>query len=689
MHDSEQEHSSITGCRVTYESTIFYNEANKFSIIVVKTNDPRIPLQACSGRYYGDRMLRFTAVGYELPRTKAVELELDGEWVESKYGYQLQVEQWQEIVPQTADGLLAYLGSGLIKGIGPKTAEDIVATFGPDTLNILDNEPEKLLQIRGITEGKLKDIEESYAESRVLRNLMSLLGPFKITPATALKIYQNFGPACVDILKKCPYGIRNKQAKKRRCKRDMGIVEKMKKIPAAPSNLARWIDRNVMPHYLFYSYDRNQPATQVFCTYCEKFSVIKKPKTGKIFVCPQCKQKAIAKAQGRRAAYHEDRETCQVIQKISDEELLIRIFKARWVYKSKTNTPVKEIYENARLFIRAVGQEGTATDAYYYDSSYDSATHWRRGNRPKFSPYTSSYEADDTGAVYLPSLKRALQGTPWQYCALRQFYEPTKEIMQVSTYLRVYRRYPKLIEHLVKVGFEHIVADIVYRHGMGPEIDDTQKRTHCILRVNKEDLSMLRELNAGSDTLKACQQYTKLNLRGRQELLRWQLKNHVHTIPTQWLAYMTARKFMCYMDSQLPDYMQLKRAFLYRSPMEEAISTYSDYLQMCQGQNYDMKSSQVLFPKHCNEAHDELSRYIKKCRDEQTKRAFREVYTVRVVRVAIVRNLVGSVCRMQCQCASRTTIRCWKKSCQWKLLIIWKCICKWGISQLVKSLVFL
>lgn len=207
MHDSEQEHSGITGCRVTYESTIFYNEANKFSIIVVKTNDPRIPLQACSGRYYGDRMLRFTAVGYELPRTKAVELELDGEWVESKYGYQLQVEQWQEIVPQTADGLLAYLGSGLIKGIGPKTAEDIVATFGPDTLNILDNEPEKLLQIRGITEGKLKDIEESYAESRVLRNLMSLLGPFKITPATALKIYQNFGPACVDILKNCPYDL--------------------------------------------------------------------------------------------------------------------------------------------------------------------------------------------------------------------------------------------------------------------------------------------------------------------------------------------------------------------------------------------------------------------------------------------------------------------------------------------------
>lgn len=79
-----------------------------------------------------------------------------------------------------------------------------------------------------------------------------------ITILEALQIYQ--------------YGIRNKQAKARRRKRDADIVEKMKKIPAAPSNLARWIDRNVMPHYLFYVYDRNQSETQVFCSYCEKFS---------------------------------------------------------------------------------------------------------------------------------------------------------------------------------------------------------------------------------------------------------------------------------------------------------------------------------------------------------------------------------------------------------------------------------
>ena len=145
-----------------------------------------------------------------------------------------------------------------------------------------------------------------------------------------------------------------------------------------------------------------------------------------------------------------------------------------------------------------------------------------------------------------------------------------------------------------------------------------KKMLNCFHYINRKAREYLEQEMKDNDE--------KPNLRSRQELLQWQLKNHVHTVPTQWFAYMTARKFMRYMDSQLPDYMQLKRAFLYRSPMEEAISTYSDYLQMCQEQNYDMKSSQVLFPKHCNEAHDELSRYIKKCRDEQTKRAFREVY---------------------------------------------------------------
>lgn len=115
------------------------------------------------------------------------------------------MEQWREIVPKTKEGVLSYLGSGLIKGIGEKTAAEIVAKFGTGTLDILEKHPERLLEVRGITENKLEDIRTSFAESRMLRDIMTLLAPFKLTPKAALKIYQHFGPACMDLLKKSPF----------------------------------------------------------------------------------------------------------------------------------------------------------------------------------------------------------------------------------------------------------------------------------------------------------------------------------------------------------------------------------------------------------------------------------------------------------------------------------------------------
>lgn len=188
-----------------YDSRIFYNPSSRYCIIRAKSADTSIPKMARSSGRYKDHLIRFTAVGYEIPMMDAVELELEGQWVNSKHGVQLQVEQWREIVPQSEDGMISYLGSGLIKGIGEKTAAEIVARFGVDTVQILENHPERLLEIRGITENKLEDIKASYMESRMLRGLMTLLAPFKLTPKTALKVYQHFGPESMDILKKSPF----------------------------------------------------------------------------------------------------------------------------------------------------------------------------------------------------------------------------------------------------------------------------------------------------------------------------------------------------------------------------------------------------------------------------------------------------------------------------------------------------
>ena len=188
-----------------YEHTLFYDQKSKYCAISVKTSDPNIPQQARSAYKHRDNLIRFVAVGYELPLTNKVSMELDGEWKNSKRGLQLQVQSCTEIVPQTTEGIKGYLSSRLIKGVGDKTASMIVDRFGSDALKIIEKEPEKLLEIRGITPAKLEEIKASYMESRCLRDIMILLAPFQITPPTATKIYEHFGAKSVEILQKNPF----------------------------------------------------------------------------------------------------------------------------------------------------------------------------------------------------------------------------------------------------------------------------------------------------------------------------------------------------------------------------------------------------------------------------------------------------------------------------------------------------
>ena len=100
---------------------------------------------------------------------------------------------------------MGYLSSGQIKGIGSKTAEKIFQAFGMDTLRILDEEPERLLSIPGISEGKLKKIQESYLANRGARDVVAFLVPHGVTPNRAVKVYQAFGKEAMDILRRHPY----------------------------------------------------------------------------------------------------------------------------------------------------------------------------------------------------------------------------------------------------------------------------------------------------------------------------------------------------------------------------------------------------------------------------------------------------------------------------------------------------
>lgn len=421
--------------------------------------------------------------------------------------------------------------------------------------------------------------------------------------------------------------IRDRQAKVRRYKRDAVVRDKMRRVPQTPANLKRWADKHIMPHYLFYDYNNGRAKTQARCTYCEKFSVIERPKNNDVLRCPKCGQKVIAKAQGKRAAYHEDRETCQVIRQISPQELVVRIYKLYWFYAKGKDSIRKSAYEVMRIFVRSDDGKKTIVEPYYYDSGYDSVTRWRRGYHPGALFGMECFISEETGEIYLPGLEKALQGTAWEYCALRQFYERTAIPMQVSHYLKMYLQHPLLIERLTKVGFENIVADVVYQHGFSDALDEMQTKTHRILCVEKQEVSVLREQKTGVSLLKKYQAYVAIHLRGRAELFQWQLHNEVKEIPTDIFQYMTAEKFMRYIDAQFPIYCETRPANGYRDPtMETLVITYVDYLHICRRQAYDMKDKSVLFPKNCAAAHDREAERIQKINDAQKNKAFGMAY---------------------------------------------------------------
>ncbi|MHC9413411.1 SF1B family DNA helicase RecD2 [Clostridium perfringens] len=147
-----------------------------------------------------------TAVGV-LPHVKEGQnLKITGSWVNhSQFGKQFKVEECEEILPTSKDGIEKYLSSGIIQGIGPVTAKKIVNKFGEDTLNILDNNIEKLKEIEGIGKKKLETIIESYREQRELKNITIFLQTHGLSVNQCLKIYKKYGASSVDTVKNNPY----------------------------------------------------------------------------------------------------------------------------------------------------------------------------------------------------------------------------------------------------------------------------------------------------------------------------------------------------------------------------------------------------------------------------------------------------------------------------------------------------
>lgn len=194
---AEAERFKIKNCH--FKKAIFTKD--DFKIAVFKADKKDIP-KGKSNEFYGNNY--FTAIGY-FPTNSTIQLDLEGDWEKSKYGYQLKVTVFEEKVPATRDGIISYLSSGLIKGIGPTTAERIYDTFGNRTLEVIEGDPSQLLTVKGISPKKLEKIVSCYKETKGLKEILQYLAPYGVSPNKCIKIHQKFGGDSIRIVKENPY----------------------------------------------------------------------------------------------------------------------------------------------------------------------------------------------------------------------------------------------------------------------------------------------------------------------------------------------------------------------------------------------------------------------------------------------------------------------------------------------------
>jgi len=171
------------------KNIIYYNPSNNFTIANFETENETIIIK-----------------GTIINPVKGLPIEIAGEWTESyNFGNQFKVEKYRLIEPVSEEGIIKYLSSGLIKDIGLKFAEKIVAKFGQDTFNVLKNNPEKLLEISGIGEKKLNSVKTFFKEHFIINDIFYFLITKNISPTYAYKIYEAFKEESINIIKTNPY----------------------------------------------------------------------------------------------------------------------------------------------------------------------------------------------------------------------------------------------------------------------------------------------------------------------------------------------------------------------------------------------------------------------------------------------------------------------------------------------------
>jgi exodeoxyribonuclease V alpha subunit len=147
-----------------------------------------------------------TAVGPLLGAQVGESLRLSGRWTSHpRYGRQFEVRSYSTVLPATIQGIQRYLGSGLIKGIGPVMAGRMVAHFGTDILRVIEEEPERLIDVPGVGPRRTRLVAEAWEEQKAIKEVMVFLQGVGVSTSLAVRIFKRYRDAAISVVRSEPY----------------------------------------------------------------------------------------------------------------------------------------------------------------------------------------------------------------------------------------------------------------------------------------------------------------------------------------------------------------------------------------------------------------------------------------------------------------------------------------------------
>lgn len=358
----------------------------------------------------------------------------------------------------------------------------------------------------------------------------------------------------------------------------------MELVPELPKDFDRWIDETAMinSRYIYYHYSKS--VKEGYCTHCKRMVTITKPHHNSTGTCKCCKSKITYKAI-KKAAKVRDEGYATIFQR-TKEGFVMRYFEILMIYEDFTK-PLRYVTEAIRIMY---DKNFSIVGEYEFTEFKNTGVHrWCNWEYRGYNRTRDEYKS----TLYDTNLKKVFEGTEYQYSCIDIFAKGLKgERFYPSEYLKMYSRH-KYIEYLVKLKLLRLTKELIRNDYCHSEVNNYGKRIHEVLKVTKEQVKVLCEMNATTTELRVLQKANGAGVKVSKDQIRWIAENIGRNDLINYMRFTTPHKMIKYLKEQAK-----------HIKMNNLQADYYDYLDACEKLGYSLRNSFILYPKNFKEAHD-------------------------------------------------------------------------------------